>query len=219
MNQQFYKNMAVWVVILVMILLMLTMFRQGEQVPPEKDYSEFLALVEQGQVQKVVMEEGYIRGETKDGSFSTYAPTVTEGMPKNRVLNLLLVEDNEDAARSMAMLLRLRGHEVRVCRDGFAALKAAAEEAPQVVILDIGLPVLNGYEVARRLRELPSLSKTLIIALTGYGQDEDRRRSREAGIDTHLVKPVELEDLQRALASFHPEERVDDERIGRAPSP
>jgi cell division protease FtsH len=72
--------MAVWVVILVMILLMLTMFRQTEQVPPEKDYSEFLALVEQGQVEKVVMEEGTIRGETKDGPFSTYAPTVTEGL-------------------------------------------------------------------------------------------------------------------------------------------
>jgi len=80
LNQQFYKNMAVWVVILVMILLMLTMFRQGEQVPPEKDYSEFLALVDQGQVEKVVMEEGYIRGETKEGTFSTYAPTVTEGL-------------------------------------------------------------------------------------------------------------------------------------------
>jgi cell division protease FtsH len=80
LNQQFYKNMAVWVVILVMILLMLTMFRQNEQVPPEKDYSEFLALVEQGQVDKVVMEEGYIRGETKEGPFSTYAPSVTEGL-------------------------------------------------------------------------------------------------------------------------------------------
>ncbi len=79
MNQQFYKNMAVWVVILVMILLMLTMFRQGEQVPPEKDYSEFLALVEQGQVEKVVMEDGYIRGETKDGPFSTYAPPEATG--------------------------------------------------------------------------------------------------------------------------------------------
>jgi cell division protease FtsH len=80
LNQHFYKNLAVWVVILVMILLMLTLIRPGEQAPPEKDYSEFLALVEQGQVDKVVMEEGYIRGETKDGPFSTYAPSVTEGL-------------------------------------------------------------------------------------------------------------------------------------------
>jgi cell division protease FtsH len=79
LNQQFYKNMAVWVVILVMILLMLTMFRQGEQVPPEKDYSEFLALLEQGQVEKVLMEDGFIRGETKDGPFSTYAPPEATG--------------------------------------------------------------------------------------------------------------------------------------------
>jgi cell division protease FtsH len=74
LNQQFYKNMAVWVVILVMILLMVTMFRQGEQVPPEKDYSEFVALVEKGQVEKVLLEDGYIRGETAEGPFSTYAP-------------------------------------------------------------------------------------------------------------------------------------------------
>src|SRR5262249_12656542 len=74
LNQQFYKNMAVWVVILVMILLMVTMFRQGDQVPPEKDYSEFVALVEKGQVEKVLLEDGYIRGETAEGPFSTYAP-------------------------------------------------------------------------------------------------------------------------------------------------
>jgi cell division protease FtsH len=79
LNQHFYKNMAVWVVILVMILLMVTMFRQGEQVPPEKDYSEFIALVEQGQVEKVLMEDGYIRGETADGPFSTYAPPEATG--------------------------------------------------------------------------------------------------------------------------------------------
>jgi cell division protease FtsH len=78
-NQQFYKNMAVWVVILVMILLMVTMFRQSEQVPPEKDYSEFMALVEQGQVEKVVMEDGYVRGETAEGPFSTYAPPEGNG--------------------------------------------------------------------------------------------------------------------------------------------
>jgi cell division protease FtsH len=79
LNQQFYKNMAVWVVILVMILLMVTMFRQGDQVPPEKDYSEFIALVEKGQVEKVLLEDGYIRGETAEGPFSTYAPPEATG--------------------------------------------------------------------------------------------------------------------------------------------
>jgi cell division protease FtsH len=79
LNQQFYKNMAVWVVILVMILLMVTMFRQGDQIPPEKDYSEFVALVEKGQVEKVLLEDGYIRGETAEGPFSTYAPPEATG--------------------------------------------------------------------------------------------------------------------------------------------
>ncbi len=78
MNQQFYKNMALWVVILVMILLLVTTLRQGEQPPPEKDYSEFLTMVEHDQVRKVVIEEGHIRGESIDGPFSTYAPAITE---------------------------------------------------------------------------------------------------------------------------------------------
>ena len=85
MNQQFYKNMAVWVVILVMILLMVTMFRQGEQIPPEKDYSEFIALVEKGQVEKVLLEDGYIRGETAEGPFSTYAPPEATGLLLERL--------------------------------------------------------------------------------------------------------------------------------------
>jgi CheY-like chemotaxis protein len=109
----------------------------------------------------------------------------------------LVVDDNVDGAESLATLLKLLGHEVHVAHDGPAALLATADVRPEVVFLDIGLPGMDGYEVARRLRR-PGRSEALLVALTGYGQEEDRRRSREAGFDHHLVKPVDpavLEDL------------------------
>jgi two-component system CheB/CheR fusion protein len=113
---------------------------------------------------------------------------------------ILVVDDNRDAVESLAMLLRLDGHEVRVAHDGPRALEAAAAFAPQVVLLDIGMPGMSGYEVARRLRADGGPACPLLVAMTGYGQDEDRRRSREAGFDHHLVKPVEFEVVLALLA-------------------
>ena len=105
-----------------------------------------------------------------------------------------------DAAESLAMLLQLEGHDVRVAHDGPAALAAVEAEPPDLVFLDIGMPVMNGYDVARRLRQRPGLGHLLLVAMTGWGQEEDRRRSQEAGFDHHLVKPVEPEALHKLLA-------------------
>jgi signal transduction histidine kinase len=117
-----------------------------------------------------------------------------------RGLRVLVVEDNIDAAESLATLLRLWNHDVNVVHDGCKALEAAREQQPEVVLLDIGLPGLDGYQVARRLREELHLDHALLVAMTGYGQPEDRRRSQEAGIQYHFVKPVEPLVLRNLLA-------------------
>ena len=115
-------------------------------------------------------------------------------------IRFLVVEDHPDAAYSIALLLNLWGHEVRLAHESKSALEIAQAFQPQVVLLDIGLPEVDGYQVARQLRQEAGLSGAKLIALTGYGQDEDRRRSREAGFDLHLVKPVTPETLQDLLA-------------------
>jgi PAS domain S-box-containing protein len=113
---------------------------------------------------------------------------------------ILVVDDHVDTAELQALLLRAAGHEVRTAHDGPVALEAARAFRPGIVILDIGLPGMDGYEVARRLRGEPGLEEVLLIALTGYGRDEDRRRCREVGFDHHLVKPVDSDALQRLCA-------------------
>jgi PAS domain S-box-containing protein len=118
-----------------------------------------------------------------------------------RGVRVLVVEDNVDAAESLAALLRLWNHDVQVVHDGYAAIDAAREQRPEVVLLDIGLPGLDGYQVARRLREDLGLDHALLVAMTGYGQPEDRRRSREAGIQYHFVKPVEPDVLRNLLSA------------------
>ncbi|WP_437949613.1 response regulator [Sorangium sp. So ce296] len=114
---------------------------------------------------------------------------------------ILVVEDNPDVAESLVMLLQALGHEVAMARSGPEALEAAPAFLPDVVLLDIGLPGMDGYEVARQLRRQPELERALLVALSGYGQDEDRRRSRAAGFDHHLVKPVSRAVLQPLIAS------------------
>ena len=114
---------------------------------------------------------------------------------------VLVVDDNRDGAESLAMMLRLWGHEVSVAYDGLAGLELAKADPPAVIVLDIGLPGLDGYEAARRLRAEPATADALLIALTGYGQEEDRRRARAAGFDHHLVKPVDHGALQAVLAA------------------
>ncbi|MGZ5075194.1 MAG: hybrid sensor histidine kinase/response regulator [Methylobacter sp.] len=115
-------------------------------------------------------------------------------------LRILLVDDNRDAAESLALLLKIEGHQVRTAYDGPAALELARAEWPEVILLDIGLPGMNGYLVAQELRRHRELERTLLIALTGYGQSEDREKSCAAGFDAHLVKPLDLEMLRKLLA-------------------
>jgi CheY-like chemotaxis protein len=135
-------------------------------------------------------------------SATTAAPTAA--VAKMASHRILVVDDNVDAAESLAVLLRLWGHQVRVAHTGPEALKVAHESHPEMLILDIGLPEMSGYEVARRLRQQPQFGKAIIVAVTGYGQAEDRRRTEEAGFDHHLTKPVDpaaLESLVRSLPS------------------
>ena len=113
---------------------------------------------------------------------------------------VLVVDDNVDAAESLAMLLRLAGHEVRAVHRGEAVLDAARDFRPQAVLLDIGLPGLTGYDLAPLIRKQPGLEAVLLVAVTGYGQEEDKRRAREAGFDHHLTKPADLSVLHALLA-------------------
>jgi CheY-like chemotaxis protein len=122
-----------------------------------------------------------------------------ETRPRTAGMRVLVVEDNRDAADSLRLLLALYGYEVAVAYCGHDGVRAAERHRPDVVLCDIGLPGLDGYAVARKLRQNPSTAKARLIAVTAYGRDEDRRRSQEAGFERHLVKPVEPDDLRRAL--------------------
>lgn len=115
---------------------------------------------------------------------------------------ILIVDDNVDAANTLAVLLQRRGYCVHTANDGPAALAWLAAHVPAMILLDIGMPVIDGYEVARRIRLQPEFRDVLLIALTGWGQPEDRRRSADVGFDHHLVKPIEIAELDRLLA--HP---------------
>jgi CheY-like chemotaxis protein len=112
---------------------------------------------------------------------------------------ILIVDDNEDAAWILAETLSLIGHEVRCAHDGPSALRTAVENPPEIALLDIGLPVMDGYELAARLRAEPRVAGVRLIALTGYGQPGDRQRSTDAGFAAHLVKPVSIAVLVKAI--------------------
>jgi len=127
---------------------------------------------------------------------ATTSPTVTR--------RILLVDDNFDAAAFLSMLLNLAGNEMHTAQDGLEAVEMAAEIRPDVILLDIGLPKLNGYEVCRRIRKQPWGENITIVALTGWGQEEDRLKSKEAGFDGHLVKPVDLTVLVKLLDDLRP---------------
>src|SRR5262249_7889300 len=129
------------------------------------------------------------------------APPPVESPPAPARRRILVVEDNRDAANALAMLLQLMGHEVQVAHDGPTALDLARANSPEVVLLDIGMPKMNGLEVGRRMRQELGLTHALLVAITGYGQDKDRKRSQDAGFDIHLVKPIELSQLQAVLQS------------------
>jgi CheY-like chemotaxis protein len=126
------------------------------------------------------------------------AAVSSAGAERRRVL---VVDDNRDAADSLGLLLRLLGVEVHVAHDGPSALQAVPLFQPSLIFLDLGMPGMDGYEVARRLRRQPGLDDIVLVALTGWGQEEDRRRSRAAGFDHHLIKPAEIGELKALLAS------------------
>ena len=118
--------------------------------------------------------------------------------PKRRIL---VVDDNEDSADGLGTLLELKGYEVETAHDGLAAVRSAAAFQPEVALLDIGMPGINGYEAARRIRQHPWGEKMVLIAVTGWGQEEDKQQAKEAGFDHHLTKPIDTADLERLLAS------------------
>ncbi len=126
--------------------------------------------------------------------------TNAEGTRTQR--RILVADDNNDALESLATLLQLSGHEVYTAANGAVALESAEQHRPEVVLLDIGMPKLDGYEVARRIRAQPWGQRITLVALTGWGQDSDRRRSQEAGFDSHLVKPLDLDKLTELLAAL-----------------
>jgi CheY-like chemotaxis protein/two-component sensor histidine kinase len=123
-------------------------------------------------------------------------------VPKSS-LRILIVDDNQDGADSLAEMLKIMGNDTATAYDGQEGVDVAGRLRPDVILLDIGLPKLNGYEAARRIREQPWGKHTVLIAVTGWGQDEDRRRSHEAGFDKHLVKPVDPTALMKLLAELN----------------
>jgi len=152
--------------------------------------SEFIVRlpVTDDSVQRAAPEEREVGGEPHRG-------------PKSRIL---VVDDNRDAADSLATMLRMMGNDVRTAYDGLEAVQAAATFRPDVLLLDIGLPRMNGYEAARHIREQPWGRSMALIALTGWGQEEDRRRALDAGCDHHLTKPADPAALQKLLALITP---------------
>lgn len=123
--------------------------------------------------------------------------------------SVLVVDDNADSAESLAMLLRLSQHDVRTAHDGPAALQAAKDFQPDVVLLDIGLPDMNGYEVAKKIRQVAALKATVLVAITGYGREDDRKLAEDAGFDHHLIKPADIEKVSQILATVCVSERTE----------
>ncbi|MGH8571176.1 MAG: ATP-binding response regulator [Gammaproteobacteria bacterium] len=135
-------------------------------------------------------------------------PEPTVGEPTSTTpRRILVVDDNRDSAESLAMLLALTGNETHTAFDGLEAVQAAAAFRPDVILLDIGLPNLNGFEAARKIREQQSDKSLVLVALTGWGQEEDRRRSEEAGFNAHMVKPVDYAALTKLLAELQVKDR------------
>jgi signal transduction histidine kinase/ActR/RegA family two-component response regulator len=139
--------------------------------------------------------------ETRQATTSGRKSSSSAGGPAQRIL---IVDDNADSADSLSRLLRVLGHEVQTAHDGPAALELARTHPPGIVLLDIGLPGMDGLEVARRMRHELGLSRAVLVALTGHGQEDDKRRSQEVGFDAHFVKPVDLDALHALLAQTEP---------------
>lgn len=155
--------------------------------------------------------EANSEGVGKGSEFAVRLPAIESARPRDggkegeqaetiATRRILVVDDNPDIADSLAMLLKQLGAEVAIANGGPSALETLPIFRPSVVLLDIGMPGMDGFEVARRIRQQPGGRDIVLIALTGWGQEQDRRQSRDAGIDHHLVKPVDLELLKELLA-------------------
>jgi CheY-like chemotaxis protein len=155
--------------------------------------------------------EAFSDGRGHGSEFAVHLPTcAAPTAPRVRITDVatpaapprhvLVVDDNRDAAQSLAILLRLNGHNVHTAHDGQTALDMARTHRPEIILLDIGMPRMDGLEVARRIRHELGLTQVLLVALTGYGRTQDRHRSSAAGFDAHLVKPVGMEELRSILA-------------------
>jgi PAS domain S-box-containing protein len=155
--------------------------------------------------------EGHSKGKGQGSEFVIRLPLAEQQLPatddvsttddlnQTRSSNVLIVDDNKDAAHSLGLLLRMLGHDVQTANDGPSALEVLESYHPRVVLLDLGMPGMDGYEVARQARELPQCKHSIFVALTGWGQEEDRQRTRDAGFDHHLLKPVNLGALKVLL--------------------
>ena len=168
-------------------------------------YSEGLGRGSEFRVQLPIMREDRTRNgpvtqpeENKVSSESSPELRASE----SAVRRILVVDDNIDTAESEAELVKLWGHEVAIAQSGPAAIELAGKFQPDIALIDIGLPEMNGYEVARRLRQMPDVRKTLLVAITGYGREEDQKAAREAGFDLHLTKPVDPVRLEKLLATM-----------------
>lgn len=138
----------------------------------------------------------------------------TSAIPSSRGMRILVVDDNRDSSDTLALLLQLSGYVTRTAHDGLEAVSAAADFDPDLILLDIGLPGMNGYEACRTIRERPRGKDVAIVALTGWGQDEDRRMSEEAGFDGHIVKPVDIVDLESLIGDTIKKRAARSGRVG-----
>jgi signal transduction histidine kinase len=190
------------------------LFVQGERTPDRREGGLGIGLT----LVRTLAElhggsiEAHSDGPGTGATFTVRWPLATHATPTGQArtlprplagdpIRVLIVDDNADAAEMLAAVVASLGHEVRLAHDGLTGLDLARRFAPHVALLDIGLPTLDGYELAARLRELPACSDTTLVAVTGYGQPEDRERSRRAGFADHLVKPVDLATLRALLAT------------------
>ncbi len=153
--------------------------------------------------------EAQSEGPGRGSTFTVSLPTLTEGQStatlaqevRRDSLRLLIVDDNPDATLTLSMLLELNGYEVHSRTSGKAGLQAAEELRPEVILLDIGMPELDGYETCQLMRNQASGAKAFIVAVSGYGQDSDKQKAREAGFDEHITKPVHMQTLIQIIAN------------------
>jgi CheY-like chemotaxis protein/two-component sensor histidine kinase len=167
--------------------------------------SEFMVRLPIWKAEETAAGDRPFGGSTSSSSAQSHR--ATSQAPRGR--KVLVVDDNVTSAQSLELLLTLEGHEVQVVHDGPSVLEAVSHHHHEIVLMDIGLPGMSGYEVARQLRQQPELGSLLIVAVTGYAEDEARRLSREAGFDHHLVKPVDPDVILALLASLEWSERSD----------